>query len=605
MSNKSTTEELLAKIQELEAKIRYGLVWEEKEPEEVEVLCNTKLPILKEIPKLCVPPTDPKNLDLFELVDGQKPPLDHLLIEADNYHALKVLQYTHNNKIDVIYIDPPYNTGNKDFVYNDNYVDKEDSFRHSKWLAFMSKRLKMARELLTEKGVIFISIDDNEQAQLKLLCDQIFGESNFVANIVWRKKRGGGRGNSLIIPQTEYILIYAKDVQNLKPFTKELSEHKITAFKFEDLLGKYKREGLDHHSPKGAYERKTLQYELTIEGKEIYCPTGQWLWSKERVEKELKDIIEVIDGKNIYRNLEIVKDTQNRYRAYKKIRLNEDGEEREETLLSLIDDSKITTNSSAQEIKDIFGDVVFNYSKPVSLIKFLLKTSTQPNSTILDFMAGSGTTGQAVLELNKEDVGSRQFILVTNNELNGVGSKLVESEKLKVNSEKSGEGEEFDAEQFGICRRVTRERIKRIIEGYTNSKGNFVEGLSGNKLRYFRADFVEPIEEMEDETMLILAENSLEILKIKENCFDLVEKNRAYAIFRNSENNQILAVYWTEDRRKLEEFKQKVEAFDKQTSCYIFSYMVSKFANFFDNNAKITVKDFPEGVYKVLKVNRE
>ena len=599
MPKHPTIQELQAKIQELEAKVRYGLVWEEKEPEEVEVLCNTKLPILKEIPELCVPPVDPKNPDLFEALDDTKPPLDHLLIEADNYHALKVLQYTHTGKIDVIYIDPPYNTGNKDFVYNDNYVDKEDSFRHSKWLSFMSKRLKLARELMSDKGVIFISIDDNEQAQLKLLCDQIFGEGNFVANIVWRKKRGGGRGNSLIIPQTEYILTYSKDIQNLKPFTKELSEHKITAFKFEDILGKYKREGLDHHSPKGAYERKTLQYKLNIDGKEIYCPTGQWLWSKERVDRELKEIIDVVDGENIYKNIEIVKDTSGKHRAYKKIRLSEDGKEREETLLSFIDDPKITTNTSAQEIKDIFNDVVFNYSKPIKLIKFLLKTSTKKDSIVLDFMAGSGTTGQAVLELNKEDGGNRQFILITNNELNGVGSKLVESEKLKVKSEK------FDVEQFGICRRVTRERLKRVIEGYTNSKGKFVEGLSGNKLRYCRADFVEPIEEMEDETMLILAQNSLEILKIKENCFDLVELNRDYAICRNSSNDKILAVYWTEDRRKLEEFKQKVEGLDKQTSCYIFSYMVSKFQGFFDNNPKITVKDFPEGVYEQLRVKSE
>ena len=577
MSNKSTTEELLAKIQELEAKIRYGLVWEEKEPEEVEVLCNTKLPILKEIPKLCVPPTDPKNLDLFELVDGQKPPLDHLLIEADNYHALKVLQYTHNNKIDVIYIDPPYNTGNKDFVYNDNYVDKEDSFRHSKWLSFMSKRLKMARELMSEKGVIFISIDDNEQAQLKLLCDQIFGEGNFLGQFIKQSKVGGGSDSKFIVKEHEYALVYAKNNEYAEGFFINHEEDYLKRYKEFDEKGRYfwdtfARPGL----------KNPINYDVVAPDGTII--NGDWIRSKTRFKEDCKN-----------GDIRIIKKSDGKWSVQFKQRLNIAGKK----------PRSMTTNfggtiDGKNDLNEIFaGETVFSYPKSVKYIKTLLNLINKKDSIILDFMAGSGTTGQAVLELNKEDGGNRQFILITNNELNGVGSKLVESEKLKVKSEK------FDAEQFGICRRVTRERIKRIIEGYNNSKGNFVEGLSGNKLRYFRADFVEPIEEMEDETMLILAENSLEILKIKENCFDLVEKNRAYAIFRNSENNQILAVYWTEDRRKLEEFKQKVEAFDKQTSCYIFSYMVSKFANFFDNNAKITVKDFPEGVYKVLKVNRE
>jgi adenine-specific DNA-methyltransferase len=586
MSKQPTTKELLAKIQELEAKIRYGLVWEEKEPEEVEVLCNTKLPILKEIPELCVPPTNPKNPDLFELADWQKPPLDHLLIEADNYHALKVLQYTHNNKIDVIYIDPPYNTGNKDFVYNDNYVDKEDSFRHSKWLSFMSKRLKMARELMSEKGVIFISIDDNEQAQLKLLCDQIFGEGNFVANLIWKKKQGGGNDSRNFVTEHEYVLVYAKNIGDLILNLDKEHELSDNLYPFKDEKGEYGLVTLDKVSL-GYIE--SLDFEIKDPSGKSYFPRvvkgkkSRWRWGKGKVEKDYDQLV--------FKNGKV----------YTKYRRPEGV-----TPKSLLFDSRFgRTETGKEALNNIFGREEFSYPKPVELIKHLLSISTQPNSIILDFMAGSGTTGQAVLELNKEDGGNRQFILITNNELNGVGSKLVESEKLKTKSEKSGESEEFDAEQFGICRRVTRERLKRVIEGYTNSKGNFVEGLSGNKLRYFRADFVEPIEEMEDETMLILAKNSLEILKIKENCFDLVELNRDYAICRSSDNNQILAVYYTEDRRKLEEFKQKVETLDKTTSCYIFSYMVSKFANFFDNNPKITVKDFPEGVYKVLKVNRE
>ncbi len=173
--------ELLAEIRKLEAELkrlkktkRYGLVWEEK-PEMFEAEAKNALPVLEEVGEL--------TLD-----DGSEKP-QNLIIEGDNFHSLAALSYTHRGLVDVIYIDPPYNTGNKDFVYNDHYVDKEDDFRHSKWLSFMEKRLRLARDLLRETGVIFISIDDNEQAQLKMLCDEVFGEGNFAGTAIWYKKR--------------------------------------------------------------------------------------------------------------------------------------------------------------------------------------------------------------------------------------------------------------------------------------------------------------------------------------------------------------------------------------------------------------------------------
>lgn len=135
---------------------------------------------------------------------------NHIIIEGDNLEALTALAYTHEGKIDVIYIDPPYNTGNKDFIYNDSYVDSEDSYRHSKWLSFMSKRLRIAKRLLSGRGVIFISIDDNEQANLKLLCDEIFGLKNFVCNFIWR---GGKRNMSKWVSTShEYMLLYANNL---------------------------------------------------------------------------------------------------------------------------------------------------------------------------------------------------------------------------------------------------------------------------------------------------------------------------------------------------------------------------------------------------------
>jgi len=184
----------------LKKRKKYGLVWEEKTEEVVE-MCKEKLPVLKEI----------KDKEI--ITDKDKPV--NLLIEGDNYHALSVLNYTHAKKVDVIYIDPPYNTGNKDFIFNDHYVDKEDAYRHSKWLSFMEKRLKLAKNLLKDTGVIFISIDDNEVAQLKLLMDDknrgIFGENNLESIICWRRRTNQPNDKSKMIAKVaEFLLVYAK-----------------------------------------------------------------------------------------------------------------------------------------------------------------------------------------------------------------------------------------------------------------------------------------------------------------------------------------------------------------------------------------------------------
>ena len=169
-----SNEEKSALIELLKTHKKYGLVWEDK-PEDVEERLREELPILTEVKERAI---------ISE--DSEAP--NHILIEGDNLEALTALTYTHAGKIDVIYIDPPYNTGNKDFVYNDTFVDSEDSFRHSKWLSFMSKRLRIAKRLMSDKGVLFISIDDNEQAQLKLLCDEIFGAENYISSIPWHSR---------------------------------------------------------------------------------------------------------------------------------------------------------------------------------------------------------------------------------------------------------------------------------------------------------------------------------------------------------------------------------------------------------------------------------
>ena len=212
-----TVEEKSAIIDLLKQK-KYGLVWENK-PEDVEERLRVELPVLNEV-------TDKA------LLDGGDYAPNHILIEGDNLEALTALTYTHENTIDVIYIDPPYNTGNKDFVYNDSFVDSEDGYRHSKWLSFMDKRLRIAKRLLSDRGVIFISIDDNEQANLKLLCDEVFGEEKFVSNFIWKSRQNKDNRNITGVSNDhEYLVCYTK-IQGIRAL--KGSERKTDQYKNPD-----------------------------------------------------------------------------------------------------------------------------------------------------------------------------------------------------------------------------------------------------------------------------------------------------------------------------------------------------------------------------------
>lgn len=192
-------EQLEAKLEKLERE-RYGLVWEDKE-ENVAKQCETELPVLIE------------DVTREIVCDPEKP--YNFIIEGDNYHSLYTLNFTHKKKIDVIYIDPPYNTGNQDFVYNDRFVDRTDQFRHSKWLSFMSKRLKLAKRLMSKRGMIFISIDDTEFAQLKLLCDKVFGENNFIVDAIWNSRKSVSN-DTIISLNHNHTLVYAREIDVLQ-----------------------------------------------------------------------------------------------------------------------------------------------------------------------------------------------------------------------------------------------------------------------------------------------------------------------------------------------------------------------------------------------------
>lgn len=380
---------------------KYGLVWEEHE-EEVDVKMQTHIPVFAEV----------EDKEIIGNPDSEQ---CNFLLEGDNLHSLKLLEKTHRGKIDVIYIDPPYNTGNKDFIYNDTQVAYEDTFRHSKWLSFMASRLKIAKTLLKKSGMIFISIDDNEHTQLKLLCDSIFGENNYITSLVWQKKKGGGNDSRHVATEHEYILFYAVDKENLDNIFIPYGEEYVTCYKEVDEKGRFFWDTFKRKSGKQYYPIKCP--DGTILEKDENGEPISWLRSESRFLSDLEQgevrIIKIKDNWTVHFK-------QRQPDGYKpRSLMTEYG----------------TTSDGAAELKRIFNKTnIFNNPKPVDLIKFLVKFSNKNNAIVLDFFAGSGTTGQAVMDLNNEDGGNRRFILCTNNENN-------------------------------ICEEVTYQRLKTVIIG--------------------------------------------------------------------------------------------------------------------------------------------
>jgi len=415
----NTTEELLEEIarlkKELKKKKKYGLVWEEKKEDVVE-MCKEKLPVLIE----------DKSKAINEA--GEDAPVN-ILIEGDNYHALSALNYTHQGKIDVIYIDPPYNTGEKDFKYNDKFVDKDDAFKHSKWLSFMSKRLKLAKKLLRQSGIIFISIDDNEQSPLRLLSDEIFSEDNLLGTLTWINKTkpvNSGKAKYQIQQNTEYIHVYSKKKKkNFEGF--DLITQGERNYSVSDGGGLYRLVDIED-SDRGRKKRDTMKFEI--------------LGIKPGVGKRWKigfdEITNLIETNRI-----VVIDRKVKRKIYK---IDESGFVENPFWSHLIDVD--TAEDGKKELSNIIGsEHGFDTVKPNNLIMNLLQHFAK-NLYILDFFAGSGTTSNAVMELNKEDDGKRKFILVTNNEND-------------------------------ICTEVCYPRISKVIKGYKNIKGEKIKDLAG------------------------------------------------------------------------------------------------------------------------------
>ena len=424
---------------ELNAK-KYGLIWEQHE-EAVDVMMRTHIPVF----------TEDAGKEITTSAGG----VYNFLLEGDNLHSLRLLEKTHRGRIDVIYIDPPYNTGNKDFRYDDAFVDSNDGFKHSKWLSFLAARLESAFRLLSETGCILISINDIEYAQLKLLCDDIMGEQHYIGTFIWKSRQNKDNRNITgISVDHEYILAYAKHegIRNFKGGERQTERYSNPD---NDPRGPWTSGNMVGIATEA--QRPNLHYDFIDHrtGVNYGKPLMGWRYDRNTMKR-------LVDEDRI-----IFPETP-KGRPRRKVFLS-DVKEVRPGFSSVVGDNIYTRNGTS-DIVSIFGERVLDFPKPTELLIELLEQTTQKESIILDFFAGSGTTAQATLSLNQKDGGNRTFIICTNDE----------------NS---------------ICENVTYPRVKTVITGKRSDGSTYSDGIPAN-LKYYRTDFVARDEEYLSDALL-------------------------------------------------------------------------------------------------------
>lgn len=548
-------------IELVNTKKKYGLVWENK-PEDVEEQLRDNLPVLREVVEKRILAPSP-----LEKAGDEAP--NHILIEGDNLHALTTLTFTHEGKIDVIYIDPPYNTGKRnEFRYNDKWVDNNSPFKHSMWLSYLDKRLKISKMLMSENSAIFISIDNNEYSQLKLLCDEIFNENNYIGTLIWRKKEGGGQTDAYFVTEHEYILCYKKGNFN---WINHSEEGNISQYNKKDEVGSYKIVKLEKWGSGARKEdRPTMHFALTSPDGNDYFPVApDGNPGRYRVGRSTMN--DIINEKRIHWEKKDFK-----WIPYEKIYF--DPEKNKIIKARSILYKLANTGAGSNELTDIFNSKdTFENPKPTDLIKFVLSHSSLYNSNILDFFAGSGTTLHSTMALNAKDGGNRQCILVTNNENN-------------------------------ICEEVTYERNKRVIEGYTNAKGDVVEGLKNNNLRYFKSEFV-PSSKTEQNKRL-LTQASTELLCIKEDCYTDITESEGFnhslcKIFTNGNSKYLVVVYHSRQINTVcEDLVQFIKGVETTEKVKLYAFSPEKetlLEDFYEVQDKIDAVPLPEAIYNAYR----
>jgi adenine-specific DNA-methyltransferase len=531
-------DDLIKIVEKLESRKKYGLIWdEEKVKEQFEKDAENALPVLKEVKGK-------------EITDKNGGPVN-ILIEGDNYHALSVLNFTHQGIVDAIYIDPPYNTGAKDWKYNNDFVDSNDSYRHSKWISFMDKRLRLAKNLLKEDGIICVTIDDYEIPRLMILLEEIFGEHNHLGTIVIRNNPAGRSTTKGVSITHEYAIFFGKS-EISQVCRLERNQTQLDRYDQKDEKGAF--EWVNFRKPGSMrIESPSMFYPIFITTDSVRIPNIQWDSKKEEwiaLEKPKKgeQVIYPVDDNGEERRwrygVERAKAEINEFKpktqkgklhAYVKGRLNDEG------ILPMTWWDKKEYSSTAYGtnlLKDIFSELqVFSYPKSIFAVMDCLKVlSDKNNALFLDFFAGSGTTGHAVLELNKQDGGKRSYILCTNNENN-------------------------------ICEEITHERLKRVANGYKDRRGKSNSGLGGN-LKYFKTKFVKDASNKDDFKIRITKECT-EMLCLREGIFDEIKKTDDYRIFQ--QGDQTLAVYYSLDRKALSELKKELNKINGDKIFYCFT----------------------------------
>ena len=548
-------------------KKKYGLVWEDK-PEDFEEQLRDNLPVLKEVKEKAI-------------INGEDNP-NHILIEGDNLHALTALTFTHEGKIDVIYIDPPYNTGAKeDFIYNDHYVDKEDAFRHSKWLSFMHRRLRIAKSLLKEDGVIFCSIGDDEISQLTLLFNEVFTENNKLGVIARVAKTAGDKG-SYFAPSKDYVIAFTKNKTLLSDFKDGVDE---SLFKKIETEGS--RVGEKYRDDVAFYQssldtRPNQRYFIKCPDGSFVVPPGEsmpdknedgakaipisgdgvWRWANETFFEQGKRELLVFKQT---KQSPLLDENGNRakWNIYTKSYLN-DRSEKGASPRDYLD--QFINRKGADLIKQY--DIDFSYSKPFELIQHLLKITNKSNDiTVLDFFAGSGTALHSVMSLNELDKGTRTCIISTNNENN-------------------------------ICEEVTYPRCERTINPYTNKKGKEMPSFPNNNLRYYKSEFVSRETSLNNKREL--THLATELLCIKENCY--LEKSTTIKQAKLYENSKVALLILFDDIVIPEAINFIKNYSGNKIKVYVFSIGSDPYTeDFTEVLDKIELCALPDAIYKAYQ----
>jgi adenine-specific DNA-methyltransferase len=610
-----TKDQLIQEIEKFSKKKKYGLVWEDKR-EDVVDQCNDQFPVLEEV----------EGRDIKTSESGPT----NILIEGDNYHALSVLNYTHRHKVDFIYIDPPYNTGSKDWKYNNDYVDKEDPYRHTKWLSFINHRLVLAKNLLKPTGIICVTIDDYEMPRLWLLLEEIFGETNNLGVVAIRINPKGRKTERKVSLIHEYAIFFGRtNKSKINKLTVEM-EDKTHNYKQDEngewfLPTNLRKPGADSLALKKNGTMSDRYYPIYVNSKtgeisvtkkfdiEIFPIDGD---GQKRIWRRGNEVIEEMykSGDLWYQEIRSTHQIQFKFKG------GTDGEPPQ----SMWVDSKFSASEHGTKVLDkILGErEKFNYPKSPHAVEECIRIACDDkNAVIVDFFGGSGTTGHAVLEMNKKDGGNRQFIVCTNNENNiatevcyprirnviqgykASGTERTNLFERKLNEKVLQESSDY-LETIEELKKENKEKYDSFelkfeqdslkllgVKKITERK----EGLGGN-LKYFKTSFVSS--GSTDKDKINLTHKAVDMLCLRENTFDKVKTTNQYKIFKNQDKYTAIIF----EHKGISPFIKYIEGIDDVINTYIFTLSDDNFEEEFDNlTQKVKIIPIPESILRVYR----